>query len=37
MVKDEDVRAIYRLILGREPVNEQALVYHAQRAHSLED
>jgi len=37
MVKVEDVRATYRLILGREPESEEALAYRAQRAHSLED
>jgi SAM-dependent methyltransferase len=37
MVNTEDVRAAYRLILGRDPENEDVLKDHAQQAKSLED
>jgi SAM-dependent methyltransferase len=37
MVSTDDVRAAYRLILGREPENENVVLYHAQIAHTLED
>jgi SAM-dependent methyltransferase len=35
MVTTEDVRAAYRLILGRNPESEEVLVRHSQQAHSL--
>jgi SAM-dependent methyltransferase len=37
MVSTEDVRAAYRLILGREPEDEEVLMRHAQNAGSLQD
>jgi SAM-dependent methyltransferase len=37
MVNTEDVRAAYRLILGRDPENEEVLEDHALKARSLED
>jgi len=37
MVRTEDVRAAYRLILGRDPENEEILSHHAAQAGSLED
>lgn len=37
MVSTEDVRAAYRLILGREAENEEAILHHARHAHSVED
>jgi SAM-dependent methyltransferase len=37
MVCAEDVRAAYRLILGREPENEEVLARHARQAASVAD
>jgi SAM-dependent methyltransferase len=37
MISSEDVRAAYRLILGRDPESEEILTKHTQHAHSLED
>jgi SAM-dependent methyltransferase len=37
MVDPNDVLAAYRLILGREPENEEIVAVHAQHAGSLED
>jgi SAM-dependent methyltransferase len=37
MVTVEEVRNAYRMILGRQPENENILVRHAQQIHSLEE
>src|SRR5262245_59675222 len=37
MITTEDVRAAYRLILGRNPENEEVLLRHSREAHSLAD
>src|SRR5215467_5814473 len=37
MVTTEDVRAAYRLILGRNPESEEVLTRHSQRFHSLDE
>ena len=37
MVTKDDVRAAYRLILGREPENEEVLAFHAEQFSSLEE
>ncbi len=37
MINTDDVRSAYRLILGREPENEQVLIDHAHHASSFED
>jgi SAM-dependent methyltransferase len=37
MITSEDVKAAYRLILGRDPENEEVLLKHALEARSLDD
>ena len=37
MICTEDVRAAYRLILGREPEDEEVVARHARQAASLAD
>jgi SAM-dependent methyltransferase len=37
MINREDVRAAYRLILGRDPENEEIVMQHVQEARSLDD